>query len=145
MSHYRFGVSPPGYGFDCFRTYEMLLLGVIPIIEERDPESHHLFRDLPVVHMPDLLKATSKQQIVDNIQGYIASDQFQHANFDNGWARLFLKYRRQQLLRDTGRDKETIFDKEGREYYQAYHYSLLDPNIETDFFLQRSRELRVYH
>jgi hypothetical protein len=123
MSGYRFGVSPVGLGYDCYRHYEMLLLGIIPIIEERDPAGYDLFDGLPVIHMPNMIEASSKQQFVDAIQNYIESDKFQKANFEAGWERLFLKYVRRQVLHDTGRDKEILIDDQGKEYYQAYHYT----------------------
>ncbi|CAB9526292.1 expressed unknown protein [Seminavis robusta] len=133
-SKHRFGVSPVGEGYDCYRTYELLLLGVIPIIEERYPESHDLFEGLPVIQMPNMRNANSTQQFTEAIKSYIESDKFQNANFEDGWQRLFLKYQRQQLLHDTGRDKEILVDEQGREYYQAYHYSVRDKSAENKVF-----------
>lgn len=125
LSRYRFGVSPIGYGYDCYRTYELLLLGVIPIIEERDPESKILFDGLPVIHMPNMTEAQSKQEFVDAIQQYLASDAFQNASFEKGWERLYLQHNRHQILKATGRDKD-ILKVNGKQYYQAFHYSRKD-------------------
>jgi hypothetical protein len=125
MSRYRFGVSPPGNGWDCYRTYEMLYLGVIPIVEERDSYSRELFEGLPVILVPNLGVGTSRQDIMNAIHSYTASDAFQNASFVSGWERLFFHYRRRQILKDSGRDKEILVDDNGREYYQAYHYTAL--------------------
>ncbi|CAB9513887.1 expressed unknown protein [Seminavis robusta] len=128
MSRYRFGISPPGLGYDCYRTYEMLLLGVIPIVEERNPESYQLFEGLPVIHMANLSEATSKQAFVQVIQDYLQSDAFRSTSFEAGWQRLFLRHRRRRILAATGRDQEILTDEQGNEYYQAYHYTVVNDN-----------------
>jgi hypothetical protein len=120
-SKFRFGISPPGAGWDCYRTYELLLLGVIPVIEERIPESHQLFEGLPVVHMPNMTEANTTQEVQTAIQKYLESDAFQKTRFD-GWQRLFLKYWRRKILHDAGRD--IVQNEQGREYYLAWRYAL---------------------
>ena len=47
QSQYQFILSPHGAGIDCFRTWEALVLGCIPIVKK----SHisELFQDLPVI------------------------------------------------------------------------------------------------
>lgn len=128
MSKFRFAISPVGVGWDCYRTYELLLMGVIPIIQERIPESHELFQGLPIVHMANMDDITSKQDFVDVIQQYIKSDAFQKANFEQGWQRLFLEFRRTQVLKDANRTKDILKDEQGREYYQAFHYTFNNDN-----------------
>lgn len=134
MSRYKFGISPPGAGWDCYRTYELLAMGVIPIIEERDSpvggESYDLFKGLPVIHMPNMSKAANKQQFVDVIQNYIKSESFQNATYgEDSWGRfMFLHHRRQKLLHETGRDKEVVVDENGSRYYQAYQYEYFPRN-----------------
>jgi hypothetical protein len=127
MSQYRFGVSPPGIGYDCFRTYEMLLLGIIPIIEDMHPDmrlkSNDLFRGLPIIVMPNMRKATSKQQFMDVIQSYIASEKFQNASFEEGWEHLFFQHNRQEMLKDAKRVQDIVADDTGKQFYQAYRYS----------------------
>jgi hypothetical protein len=125
MSRFRFGVSPRGNGWDCYRTYEMLYLGIIPIVQARDSYSHELFEGLPVIIVPHLGESTTRQSIMAEIGKYIASDAFQNGTFVSGWERLFFHHRRRQVLKDTGRDKEILVDENGREYYQAYHYTAL--------------------
>ena len=125
MSRYRFGVSPPGAGWDCYRTYEMLYLGVIPLVEIRDSYSHELFQGLPVILVPKLGTGTTRKDVLDAIHNYIASDVFQNASFEAGWESLFFSHRRRQILKDSGRDEENLIDDNGREYYQAYRYTVL--------------------
>ncbi|CAB9510713.1 expressed unknown protein [Seminavis robusta] len=129
LSQYRFGVSPPGVGWDCFRTYEMLLLGVIPILEDRGPISRQLFAGLPVVFIPNMVQqlnagTLTKEVFLDAIRNYIQSDEFQKGDF-TGWDRLFLHRTRRQLLEDAGRTKEILVDAHGQEYYQAYKYTVI--------------------
>ncbi|CAB9503802.1 expressed unknown protein [Seminavis robusta] len=125
MSQFRFGVSPPGMGFDCYRTYEMFLLGVIPVVEDQDILSHRLFEGMPVVFVHNLASVTSRQEILDAIESYIASPKFQNATFEEGWGRLFLKHKRQQMLKDANRVREIVEDEQGKKYYQAYRYSVV--------------------
>lgn len=126
MSRYRFGISPPGNGWDCYRTYEMLLLGVIPIIQEQAPYSYELFEGLPVIQMKDLNGVKGKGEIEEAIQNWIESDTFQNTtSFD--WDKLFLQHYRQQVLEAADRAKDILKDEYGREYYQGYKYSFRNP------------------
>ena len=47
LSTHKFCISPRGSGFDCYRTWECLYLGVIPIIEKSIPMNY--FQDLPIL------------------------------------------------------------------------------------------------
>ncbi|MBA3752149.1 hypothetical protein H0X06_05170 [Candidatus Dependentiae bacterium] len=47
MSECKFTLSPPGYGPDCYRTWEALLVGSIPIVKTSHLD--RLFKDLPVL------------------------------------------------------------------------------------------------
>ena len=47
LSHYKFALSPFGYGADCHRTWECLYLNVIPIVVHSNPMKH--FTDLPIL------------------------------------------------------------------------------------------------
>ena len=42
-------VSPPGSGWDCYRTWEALWLGTIPIVLRTGTPFDSLFDDLPVL------------------------------------------------------------------------------------------------
>jgi hypothetical protein len=122
-SRHLFGVSPPGMGQDCYRTYELLLLGVIPIVRAKERGSIGLFEGLPVLEVPDMLTSNrTREDYVTIMKDYIQSPAFQNATFD-GWERLFLKYWRRKLLKDSGREKDIIRDEQGREYYQAWKYT----------------------
>ena len=116
-------MSPPGAGYDCYRTYELLLLGVIPIVENR-PITSELFTDLPVIKMENMFdNTTTAKKYVDAVRNYIESEAFQNGTF-TGWSRLFLEYWRRKVLKDAmGRDRAIIKDEEGKEYYQAWHYT----------------------
>jgi hypothetical protein len=35
----KFVLSPPGYGWDCYRTYEAIAMGAIPIVQRHSPSS----------------------------------------------------------------------------------------------------------
>ncbi|CAB9529885.1 expressed unknown protein [Seminavis robusta] len=51
ISHAKFMLSPVGWGLDCYRNYEMLYMGTIPVIETRNrtrDRMFHIFDDLPV-------------------------------------------------------------------------------------------------
>ena len=50
-AHYEFGVSPPGNGLDCHRTWEVLALGSIPIV--MTSRFDDLFAQLPVIIVSD--------------------------------------------------------------------------------------------
>jgi hypothetical protein len=126
-SRYLFGMSPPGAGWDCYRTYELLLLGVIPIVEAKQNEGDDagVFHGLPVVQVHDLLQAKrnlTRDDYVILLRDYILSPAFQNTSFDAGWERLFLRYWRRRVLKDTGRQKDILQDEQGREYYQAFQY-----------------------
>jgi len=49
FSKYRFGLSPPGNGNDCHRTWEMLMFGMIPIVKSSKMDLLYSKFDLPVV------------------------------------------------------------------------------------------------
>jgi len=119
-SEYLFGLSPPGNGVDCFRTYELLLNGVIPIIKER-PEYKELFKDLPIIQLPHW--NYTQRELVRLMRNYVYSPAFLNNTFDAGWERLFLKYWRQSVLKDAGRLHEIVNDDQGNQYYTAWKYT----------------------
>ena len=51
-----FTVSPEGFGMDCHRTWETLMLGAVPIVK-RGPLSR-LFEHLPVIQVDDWAEVT---------------------------------------------------------------------------------------
>merc|ERR1712194_328339 len=131
MSKYRFGLIPKGMGYDCYRTHELLLLGVIPIIEMRRTSSHKLFEGLPVIQMEHLDGETTRKDIVDAITNYVSSDSFKNNAFD-GWEKLFLRHQRRLIVQDTKREKDVLVDEQGDECYQAFRYSVIGNNSNAE-------------
>mmetsp|Transcript_5802 Transcript_5802/g.16545 ORF Transcript_5802/g.16545 Transcript_5802/m.16545 type:complete len:621 (-) Transcript_5802:3482-5344(-) len=128
VRRYKFGISPPGMGYDCYRHYEMWYLGMIPVIWDRDPESHYLYKNLPVLQLNKDQKETLKnrQDFASAIQDYVQSTEFYSAmsdgTFERGWNQLFLRSKRRAILNDS--DREILVDKSGNEFYPAYRYFL---------------------
>lgn len=52
ISEHKFTLCPSGNGLDCYRTYEALYLGSIPVMERSDFSDN--LRDLPVLIVPSL-------------------------------------------------------------------------------------------
>ncbi|CAB9497015.1 expressed unknown protein [Seminavis robusta] len=121
-SQYPFGLSPRGNGNDCYRHYELLLNGVIPIVE-RQREFDALFQDLPVLQLDPQWNYT-QGELVELMHDYVHSEQFLNNTFEKGWERLFLEHWRRQILSDSGRVNEIVHDDQGNEYYTAWQYTL---------------------
>ena len=51
QSQYQFVLSPHGAGLDCFRTWEALILGCIPIVKKA--RMNDVFKDLPIIEVED--------------------------------------------------------------------------------------------
>ncbi|CAB9507659.1 expressed unknown protein [Seminavis robusta] len=63
VSHAKFMLSPVGWGMDCYRNYEMLYMGTIPVIETRNRTHDRWFRvfdDLPVAFIDHYDNLTNK-------------------------------------------------------------------------------------
>ena len=125
-SQYLFGLSPEGAGWDCYRTYELLLLGVIPIVSAREGGTHGLFDDLPVIEL-ELMhqKNHTRSEYLQIMKDFIESPKFLNADFEKGWERLFLRYWRRHILKMAKRDGNIWTDEYGREFYQAWQYSVM--------------------
>ena len=127
---YLFGLSPPGNGLDCYRTYELYFLGVIPVVKY-SAENEVLFQGLPLLQLNDW--NISQQQLVDKMREYVDSPAFRDVTFD-GWDRLFLKYWRHSVLNETGRLSEIIEDETGRQYYKTWQYTRYRPRYEKTYW-----------
>jgi len=57
LARTRFVLSPPGRGWDCYRTYEAIVLGAIPIVLRRPPLSD-VVEGMPVVLVDDWSEVT---------------------------------------------------------------------------------------
>lgn len=106
-------------GLDCYRTYELYFLGVIPIVMYRE-EHAELYRGLPVLQLETW--ALTHEELVGRMRDYISSPEFQDTHFD-GWDRLFLQYWRTQVLNETGRLDDIILDDAGKHYYKSWTYT----------------------
>lgn len=56
----RFVLSPPGMGWDCYRTYEAIAMGAIPVVKRQPPCSDHL-EALPVLLVDDWAEVTRER------------------------------------------------------------------------------------
>lgn len=128
-SKYLFGLSPPGNGEVCNRNYEYWALGIIPVVVDKfgftDTKSKReaMWASLPVVVLSNW--TLSQEELLAALQKYVMSDVF-FKDFDKGWARLFLGYWRNRVLRDAGRGRETVTDAQNnKKYYLAYQYKAL--------------------
>jgi hypothetical protein len=130
-SRYLFGFSPPGLGFDCYRTYELLLVGVIPIVPFREEggdgvdQTNGMFDGLPVLQIRgDFHRNRTRSEYLEMLRDYISSPYFQDTDFEEGWKRLFLRHWRRKMLDLTGRSKDIIVDPDtGRQFYQGWKYT----------------------
>jgi hypothetical protein len=52
ISNAQFVISPEGQGIDCHRTYEALLAGCVPILED-NPLTREKYKDMPVLFTKD--------------------------------------------------------------------------------------------
>ena len=48
MTEYKFGISPIGNGLDCYRTWEYLYLGIIPIVYDM-PMNRYFSKEVPMI------------------------------------------------------------------------------------------------
>lgn len=125
-SQYLFALSPPGRGTDCYRTYELLLLGVIPIVWHHPMYSARhggLLQGLPHIQLNGLNYTQDDLLTLmrDYVRGEFSSQSFQ------GWERMFMKHWRRRVLKDAGRSIMT--DEVGREYYRGLTYMMkTDPS-----------------
>lgn len=97
---FRFMVSPHGVGLDCYRTWEALYLGMIPIVKTSNLDS--MYEDLPVLIVKDWTEVTP--ELLERTW-----QAFQHKEFD--FRRLYMGYWQWEMTRH--RDNPNI----------AYEYS----------------------
>lgn len=56
----QFVLSPPGFAWDCYRTYEAMAMGAIPIVQRKRPVTDHL-EALPCVLVDDWSEVTRER------------------------------------------------------------------------------------
>jgi hypothetical protein len=61
LARYKFALSPRGNGIDCHRTWELLLMGVIPIVKRSSIDS--LYADLPAVLIVDRFEDLTAERL----------------------------------------------------------------------------------
>jgi len=68
----RFVISPRGGNIDCYRTWEALYSGSIPVVESRGIDE--VYKDLPVIIVDDLTSLT--QMVLDDAFEHLKTKQF---------------------------------------------------------------------
>lgn len=112
-------------GNDCYRTYELLFLGVIPVVLY-SPEFEELFQDIPILMIHGW--NYTQLELAEEMRRYIYSSSFRENEF-RGWERLFLKHWRNRVLEDAGRLDDIIEDEMGRSYFQSWSYRPYTPPL----------------
>lgn len=56
----RFVLSPPGFGWDCYRTYEAVAMGAIPIVQRKQPMTD-VCESLPCLLVDDWAEVTQER------------------------------------------------------------------------------------
>ncbi|CAB9520464.1 expressed unknown protein [Seminavis robusta] len=118
----QFAVSPRGQGWDCYRTWEYLYLGIVPIVPTNanfDPLWKQL--GLPVVSVPDLTNRESIQEALRNFTSSSSAMNYIHnpPKYNSGHHKLFLGYWRKFILENAGRTPNTNGE------YPMYHFETL--------------------
>jgi len=88
-------ISPPGYGLDTHRTWEILMLGRIPIIG--DTGVNRVYEGLPVLVVKDW-SILSKEWLEEQFQIIVNqwdSYQWERLKLDY-WMRLLFRHRHEQ-------------------------------------------------
>ena len=60
LSSFYFIFSPPGSGWDCYRTWEAIYLGTVPILLKTDTPFDNMYDDLPVIFVNNYEMVTEK-------------------------------------------------------------------------------------
>ena len=81
MSQYLFVLSPFGKGLDCFRTWEALLVGSIPVVHSST--LNDLYKDLPVIIVEDWNEVT---------EDFLEKKYLEIKELPYNGEKLFLKY-----------------------------------------------------
>ena len=82
LPHYKFVISPEGRGVDCHRTYEALMAGCIPIVEDSD-HIREVYAGCPILYTKDYSELTA-----------VMLEEKYKEMLDTEWdfSRLFLSY-----------------------------------------------------
>jgi len=73
QAEFFFTVSPSGFGYDCHRTYEALVLGSVPIVK-RNSFISDIFNGMPIIQVEDWSEVNGKN--MDKFLGEILNQKF---------------------------------------------------------------------
>ena len=103
LTQHQFCLSPPGRGIDCFRTWEALNAGVIPIVLKTSDIMCEMYKDLPIVVIEDIKEVT--KEFLQNKFEEIKTE-FNSYNFfklsQKYWFDLILKEKREYIKYSRG-------------------------------------------
>ncbi len=95
MSRYKFTLSPTGLGPDCYRTWEALLVGTIPIVKHAATDE--LYKDLPVLIVNDWTDVT--EELLEQTWHEFTSKRFDITRlFSEYWIQKILSVRDEFLV-----------------------------------------------
>lgn len=90
LSEYRFAVSPHGAGYDCYRTYEILLMGSYPIVKASQLDM--MYQDWPVLIVKEWTDATP-QLLNDTYWKFAATTWNLERLYNTYWEQLIYRKR----------------------------------------------------
>ena len=78
LSRCKYNISPDGNGIDCYRTWESIYMGVIPIIVNKHLEYH--FGDMPIIFLKDYKEIEND---IHNIRINFKSERYKFSYWKN--------------------------------------------------------------
>eukprot|EP00966_Prymnesium_polylepis_P237853 5500857-Prymnesium_polylepis.1 len=74
MSNHQSTLSPPGRGFDCFRTWQALAVGTVPLVVMDSGFDHRLLEDTGPAYIspPESLSVEHLEQLIDGLRDPVA-------------------------------------------------------------------------
>ena len=90
IAEHRYVLCPDGNGIDCFRTWEALYLGSIPIVKRSRVTEQ--FSDLPILIVDDLFNITHDQLLEKHEEILLKKDNLEKAKLSY-WNKIFKESR----------------------------------------------------
>ena len=100
LPQYQFCLSPPGRGLDCYRTWECLNSGVIPIVLKTCDIMCEMYKDLPIVVIEDIKEVTKEflQNKFEEIKTSFNSNSYNFFKLSQKyWVDLILKEKKEYI------------------------------------------------
>jgi hypothetical protein len=94
LSSSRFVLSPRGFNIDCFRTWETLYAGSIPIVESHGIDS--LYKDLPIIVVDNMLGIT--KEFLDQEFARLKQQEFHLEKLHAGYWINLIKEEQQKII-----------------------------------------------